>query len=213
MHVAGWMCTASRAGRTCSQREWVPRRSAGQRPGAGWSNRKDSSVVDCQWSALQREERVGAGGCTHGIRHQADVRHGHLRWPERQLYEVQLTPRCCWAVSPLLRLLPCRANWRYRPIAVTQRSHLLAVKRSHEELQADAVTPHVNPVAKYLNQSLAVATTIAPNTMNAAPARTRGPLRVPHSRNTNADTASATSALAFVSGAMMETGTPRVDTA
>lgn len=36
---------------------------------------------------MQREEPFGAGGRTHGIRHQADVRLGHLRWPERQLYE------------------------------------------------------------------------------------------------------------------------------
>jgi len=65
---------------------------------------------------MQSEEPVGAGGRTHGIRHQADVRFGHQRWPERQLYEVQLTSGCGWAVSLLRRLLPCRANWRYRPI-------------------------------------------------------------------------------------------------
>ena len=41
---------------------------------------------------MQREEPVGAGGLTHGICHQADVRFGHQRSPERPLYEVQLTP-------------------------------------------------------------------------------------------------------------------------
>jgi hypothetical protein len=61
------------------------------------------------------EEPVDAGGRTHGIRHQADARRGHQRWPERQLYEVQLTSGCGWAALLLRRLLPCRANWRYRP--------------------------------------------------------------------------------------------------
>lgn len=63
--------------------------------------------------ALQREEPVDASGRTHGIRHQADVRFGHQSWPERQLYEVQTTSGCGWAVSLLRRLLPIRANWRY----------------------------------------------------------------------------------------------------
>jgi hypothetical protein len=57
---------------------------------------------------------VGAGGRTHGIRHQADVRFGHHRWPGWHLYKVQLASGCRWAVSPFRRLLPCRANWRYR---------------------------------------------------------------------------------------------------
>ena len=35
-------------------------------------------------------EPVDIGERTHGIRHQADVRLGHQRWPERQLYEVLL---------------------------------------------------------------------------------------------------------------------------
>jgi len=52
-------------------------------------------------AAAQRQEPVGAGGSTHGIRHQADVRFGHQRWPERQLYKVQLTSGCGWAVSLL----------------------------------------------------------------------------------------------------------------
>ena len=67
-------------------------------------------------SHSQREESVDAGGRTHGIRHQADVRFGHQRWPERQLCKVRLTLGCGWAVSLIRRLLPCRANWRYRPI-------------------------------------------------------------------------------------------------
>jgi len=57
---------------------------------------------------------VGAGGRTHGIRHQADVRFGHHRWPGWRLYKVQLPSGCGWAVSPFRRQLPCRANWRYR---------------------------------------------------------------------------------------------------
>lgn len=43
---------------------------------------------------MKREEPVDAGGRTHGIRHQADARFGHQRWPERQLCEVQLTSVC-----------------------------------------------------------------------------------------------------------------------
>ena len=69
---------------------------------------------------MQREEPVDASGRTHGIRHQADVRFGHQRWPERQLYEVQLTSGCGWAVSLRQRLLPSRANWRYQPFGVFQ---------------------------------------------------------------------------------------------
>lgn len=65
--------------------------------------------------ALQREEPVGAGGRDRGICHQADAHLGHQRWPERQLYKVQLTSGCGWAVSLLRRLLPCRANWRHLP--------------------------------------------------------------------------------------------------
>jgi hypothetical protein len=52
-------------------------------------------------TALQREESVAAGERTHGKRHQADIRFGHRRWTERQLYEVKLTPDCNWAVSLL----------------------------------------------------------------------------------------------------------------
>jgi len=63
---------------------------------------------------------VAAGERTHGERHQADVRFGHWRWTERQLYEVQLTPDIDWGVSLHRRLLPCRANWRYRPTAASQ---------------------------------------------------------------------------------------------
>lgn len=69
-------------------------------------------------TGVQREEPVGAGGRTRGKRHQADVRFGSRCRTERQLYEVQLTPDCYWAVSLLRRLLHCRANWRYRPSAV-----------------------------------------------------------------------------------------------
>ena len=64
---------------------------------------------------MQRKEPFAARGCTHSIRHQADVRFGHQRSHERQLYEVQLTPDRSCAVSLLRRLLPSRANWRYRP--------------------------------------------------------------------------------------------------
>lgn len=52
-------------------------------------------------SAVQREEPLDAGGRTDGTRHQADLRFGHQRWPGRQLYEVQLTSGCGWAVSLL----------------------------------------------------------------------------------------------------------------
>ena len=41
---------------------------------------------------MQREESAAVSGRTHGNRHQADVRFGGQRWPERQLYELQLTP-------------------------------------------------------------------------------------------------------------------------
>jgi len=51
--------------------------------------------------AVQRKEPVAACGRTHGERQQAVVRFGHRRWPERQLYEVQQTPDCDWAVSLL----------------------------------------------------------------------------------------------------------------
>lgn len=40
---------------------------------------------------MQRKESVAAGGRTHGKRHQADVRLGRQRRPERQLHEVLLT--------------------------------------------------------------------------------------------------------------------------
>lgn len=42
-------------------------------------------------TARQREEPVTACGRTHGKRHQADVRLGRWRGPERQLHEVLLT--------------------------------------------------------------------------------------------------------------------------
>jgi hypothetical protein len=67
---------------------------------------------------MQREEPVVARRRTLGIRHQADVRFGYQRWHERQLNEVQLTSGCDWVVSLLRRLLPCRANWRCRPLEV-----------------------------------------------------------------------------------------------
>ena len=78
----------------------------------GTSNRP-SACATAEASAVQREEPVDASGRTHGIRHQADIRFGHQGWPERQLYEVQLTSGCGWAVSLRQRLLPSRANWRY----------------------------------------------------------------------------------------------------
>lgn len=52
-------------------------------------------------AAMRREESVAAGERTHGKRHQADIRFGHRRWTERQLYEVKLTPNCNWAISLL----------------------------------------------------------------------------------------------------------------
>jgi hypothetical protein len=48
-------------------------------------------------AAPQREKPVDAGKRTHGMRHHADVRFGDQRWPERQLYEVQLTSGRAWA--------------------------------------------------------------------------------------------------------------------
>ena len=57
------------------------------------------SARTCTRSALQRVLPVAAGERTHGERHQADVRFGHWRWTERQLYEVQLTPDIDWGVS------------------------------------------------------------------------------------------------------------------
>jgi hypothetical protein len=50
---------------------------------------------------MQREESVAGVGRTHGVRHQADVRFCHQRWPERQLYEVLPTSVCGWVVSLL----------------------------------------------------------------------------------------------------------------
>jgi hypothetical protein len=50
-------------------------------------------------AALQREEPVGAGGRTHGIRHQAVVQRGIQRWPERMLCRVKLTLGCCYEVQ------------------------------------------------------------------------------------------------------------------
>ena len=70
-----------------------------------------------KWSDLQREEPVATGGRTHGKRHRADVRFGHQRWPERQLYEVQLTPDSDWAVSML--------RFWYRVITLASRSENL----------------------------------------------------------------------------------------
>ncbi len=58
---------------------------------------------------------VATSGRTHGKRHQTDVRFGGRRWPERQLCEGELTPDSDWAFSLPKRLLPCRANRRYRP--------------------------------------------------------------------------------------------------
>ena len=40
---------------------------------------------------MQRKEPVDAGGRTYRVRQQAVVRTRYLTWPERQLYEVQLT--------------------------------------------------------------------------------------------------------------------------
>lgn len=64
---------------------------------------------------MQREEPVAAGGLTHGKRHQADVRFGCRRRPERQLYELQLTPCCAVVVSLPQRLHPRRPSSQYRP--------------------------------------------------------------------------------------------------
>lgn len=67
-------------------------------------------------AALLREEPVAAVGRTHRKRDQAEVRFGRRRWPERQLYKVQLTFDCDWAVSVIQRLLACLANWWQRPM-------------------------------------------------------------------------------------------------
>jgi hypothetical protein len=74
-----------------------------------------------QTAAPQREEPVGDSARPHGISHQADARFSHWSWPERQLYEVQLTSSCDWAVSLVRRMRPCRENWRYRPKAGARR--------------------------------------------------------------------------------------------
>lgn len=60
-------------------------------------------------AALQREEPAAAVGRTHGMRHQADVRFGHQRWLERQLYVVQLTAglRPGGPAAPTTAFLPC----------------------------------------------------------------------------------------------------------
>jgi hypothetical protein len=77
-----------------------------------------SFATPARVSGMQREEPFAAGRPTPSKRRQADFRFGHHRGHERQLYEVQPTSGCDWAVSLLRRLLPCRANSRYRPQAV-----------------------------------------------------------------------------------------------
>ena len=79
---------------------------------------------------MQREEPVAVGGRTHGKRHQADVRFGGLCWPERQLCVGELTPDGDWAVSLVKRLLPCRANWQYRPFCDIRGPELDALQRT-----------------------------------------------------------------------------------
>jgi len=69
---------------------------------------------------------AGAGVLAEGNKEVVVI--GHQRGPERQLYEVQLTPVCDWAVSLPRRLLPCRAKWRYRPTAVVGRPDFVAAK-------------------------------------------------------------------------------------
>ena len=83
---------------------------------------------------LAAEEPVAAVGRTRGKRHQADVQFSPRRRTERQLCEVQLTPDCYWAASLLRRLLPCRANWRYRPTSDGQIDVFDAVKRTVVDL-------------------------------------------------------------------------------
>jgi len=54
----------------------------------GWPSQPDpllSSAALTRAAVMQREEPVAARGCIHGIGHQADVRFGHQRSPERQL--------------------------------------------------------------------------------------------------------------------------------
>ena len=77
---------------------------------------------------MQREEPVGAHGRTHDLRHQADIRFRLRRWPERQLYEVQLTLGRHWSVSALRRLLVCRAKWRSRPGGVIRALEIVVLK-------------------------------------------------------------------------------------
>jgi hypothetical protein len=115
--------------------------------GAGKSNSRVTgpslklSFSSAEWrAAMQREEPVGASGRTHGIRHQADVRFCHQRRPERQLYEVQPTSGRGWAVSLLRRLLPCRANWRYRPRPGVRLPRLTAAKQSMADAAWAAVS-------------------------------------------------------------------------
>jgi len=55
---------------------------------------------------VQREESVGYGERTPGMRQQADFQSGGHHWPEPQPYEAQLTPGLEFAASPLQRL--CR---------------------------------------------------------------------------------------------------------
>ena len=60
-------------------------------------------------AAMQRKEPVASGRRTHGTQHQADIRSGRWRWPERQLYEVLLTfpPRHHVWAAPTAAQLAC----------------------------------------------------------------------------------------------------------
>jgi hypothetical protein len=70
------------------------------------------------------------------MRHQGDVRFGHQRWPERQLYDVVLTSGFGWAVSLIRRRLFCRANWRFRPFGDIQSAELGASKQPFGSVQS-----------------------------------------------------------------------------
>jgi len=94
----------------------------------------------CAMKVLGRSFRLAdgsagraAGGCRWAYLRSppsAVVRRIDRPWPERQLYEVRLTPDCDRAVSPLWRLLPFRSNSQYRPQPDIQLPRLTRTERS-----------------------------------------------------------------------------------
>lgn len=61
---------------------------------------------------------MAVAGSTHAHQRHAVVRRSDRHGAERQLCDVQLTRAAAGRVKPLVRLLPCRANWKSRPRAV-----------------------------------------------------------------------------------------------